>query len=49
LENAIEEIALTMAPILVEAGMPYSTECRPRLAFGKKLDEQVLELLFGKR
>jgi hypothetical protein len=26
---------------ILEVGMPYATECRPRLAFGKKLDEQV--------
>jgi acetolactate synthase-1/2/3 large subunit len=44
LENAIAEIALTTKPILVEVAMPYATECRPRLAFGKKLDEQVPDL-----
>ena len=41
LENAIETITLTTSPILLEIGMPYAAECRPRLAFGKKLDEQV--------
>lgn len=38
--KAIGEISLTTVPILVEVGMPYATECRPRLSFGKKLDEQ---------
>jgi acetolactate synthase-1/2/3 large subunit len=28
-------------PFLLELNMPYATECRPRLAFGKKLDEQL--------
>lgn len=41
LEKAISEIALETGPILLEVRMPYATECRPRLAFGKKLDEQV--------
>lgn len=40
LQNAIKQIAETSLPILVEVNMPYATECRPRLAFGKKLDEQ---------
>ena len=25
---------------LLEIGMPYATECRPRLTFGNRLDEQ---------
>ena len=44
LENAIEEIARTTVPILLEVAMPYATECRPRLAFGSKLDEQFPKL-----
>jgi acetolactate synthase-1/2/3 large subunit len=41
LEKAIEKIASSTEPSLLEVGMPYATECRPRLAFGKRLDEQV--------
>lgn len=37
---AIEHLALNNEPVLIEISMPYATECRPRLAFGKKLDEQ---------
>lgn len=44
LESAIEKIVLSTEPILLEVGMPYATECRPRLAFGKKLDDQYPEL-----
>lgn len=40
LERAIDEISRTATPFLLEVAMPYATECRPRLAFGKKLDEQ---------
>jgi acetolactate synthase-1/2/3 large subunit len=40
LEKSIKMIASTAAPILLEIVMPYATECRPRLAFGRKLDEQ---------
>lgn len=40
LEVAIRTIATTNKPFLLEVGMPYATECRPRLAFGGKLDEQ---------
>ena len=43
LEKAIDTIASTTDPILIEVAMPYATECRPRLAFGKKLDQQVPE------
>jgi len=42
--NAVEMIASTASPILLEIIMPYATECRPRLAFGRKLDEQHPEL-----
>ncbi|MGZ4956441.1 MAG: thiamine pyrophosphate-binding protein [Methylobacter sp.] len=45
LEKAVKTIASATAPILLEIGMPYATECRPRLTFGKKLDEQVPELM----
>jgi len=44
LEKAIAEIAKSTAPILVEVFMPYATECRPRLSFGLKLDEQSPKL-----
>jgi acetolactate synthase I/II/III large subunit len=37
---AIEAAAASSRPFLVEIEMPYATECRPRLAFGNKLDEQ---------
>lgn len=40
LENAMRAIAASSKPVLVELAMPYATECRPRLTFGKKLDEQ---------
>ena len=40
LETVIETIASTTSPFLIEVAMPYANECRPRLAFGKKLDEQ---------
>jgi acetolactate synthase-1/2/3 large subunit len=40
LEQAIGTIASAATPILLEVVMPYATECRPRLAFGGKLDEQ---------
>ncbi|MFT0171975.1 thiamine pyrophosphate-binding protein [Paraburkholderia mimosarum] len=40
LEDAIQAIAESSKPLLVELVMPYATECRPRLAFGKKLDDQ---------
>lgn len=45
LEKAVEIVISTTSPILLEIGMPYATECRPRLTFGKKLDEQVPELI----
>lgn len=45
LVKAIEMIASTGSPILLEIIMPYATECRPRLAFGKKLDEQHPEII----
>jgi acetolactate synthase-1/2/3 large subunit len=33
-------IAENKGPLLIEVMMPDATECRPRLAFGSKLDEQ---------
>ncbi|MGZ5027542.1 MAG: thiamine pyrophosphate-binding protein [Methylobacter sp.] len=44
LAQVIEAIAASSGPFLLEINMPYATECRPRLTFGKKLDEQVPEL-----
>ena len=44
IEKAIAEIAKSTAPILVEVFMPYETECRSRLSFGLKLDEQSPKL-----
>jgi acetolactate synthase I/II/III large subunit len=44
MDKAIKQIALSTAPILLEVRMPYATECRPRLSFGKKLDDQVLNI-----
>ena len=43
LERAIEMLVSIRSPILLELAMPYATECRPRLAFGKKLDKPVPE------
>ena len=40
LEKGIEKVASTDGPFLLEVEMPYATECRPRLTFGNKLDEQ---------
>lgn len=37
---AIRSFEREATPALVEIGMPGATECRPRLAFGAKLDEQ---------
>ena len=40
LKQAIHQIVIASTPLMIEIEMPYATECRPRLAFGKKLDEQ---------
>lgn len=40
LQQAMSRICATPAPLLIEISMPYATECRPRLVFGKMLDEQ---------
>lgn len=37
---AISKASETKKPFLIEVMMPNATECRPRLAFGSKLDEQ---------
>jgi len=37
-------IAENKGPLLIEVMMPDATECRPRLAFGSKLDEQFPSL-----
>lgn len=44
LAKAIEEIAQATGPVLLEVVMPYATECRPRLEFGNKLDNQLPKL-----
>ena len=38
---AMHSMAGRKGPFLLELAMPYATECRPRLAFGRKLDEQL--------
>ncbi|AHI67782.1 thiamine pyrophosphate-binding protein [Burkholderia thailandensis] len=40
LQGAIDMIAGSSRPLLIEIAMPEATECRPRLAFGRKLDDQ---------
>ncbi len=37
---ALHEMSQTDQPLLIEVMMPEATECRPRLTFGGKLDEQ---------
>jgi acetolactate synthase-1/2/3 large subunit len=37
---AFEKMAGKSSPLLIEIMMEGATECRPRLAFGGKLDEQ---------
>ena len=44
LENAVMRIRDRQGPLLVELLMDEATECRPRLAFGCRLDEQVPSL-----
>lgn len=36
----ISILATHRKPLLIEVAMDYATECRPRLSFGSKLDEQ---------
>ena len=40
MDNALSAIVDQKGPILIEVMMDGATECRPRLAFGSKLDEQ---------
>lgn len=40
LQPAFEKMAGNTSPLLIEIMMEGATECRPRLAFGGKLDEQ---------
>ena len=40
LQSAFDKMAESTAPLLIEIMMEGATECRPRLAFGGKLDEQ---------
>jgi len=40
MEQAISSIVNNKGPLLIEIIMEDATECRPRLAFGSKLDEQ---------
>lgn len=40
LQSAFEKVAGNTSPLLIEIMMEGATECRPRLAFGGKLDEQ---------
>lgn len=40
LNIALQGLAARKTPYLIEVSMEYATECRPRLAFGAKLDEQ---------
>ena len=40
LRSAFEKMAEATSPLLIEIMMEGATECRPRLAFGGKLDEQ---------
>lgn len=40
LAPAMAALAASRGPLLLEVAMPYASECRPRLAFGMKLDEQ---------
>ena len=44
LPHALRTLASVSGPFLLEVDMPYATECRPRLAFGRKLDQQLPEL-----
>jgi len=42
--QVIESSAHQQTPVLIELMMEGATECRPRLAFGAKLDQQLPEL-----
>jgi acetolactate synthase-1/2/3 large subunit len=40
MDRVLSLIAEHKGPLLIEIMMEGATECRPRLAFGSKLDEQ---------
>ena len=44
MKNILPKVAQHKGPLLIEAIMDGATECRPRLAFGSKLDEQFPKL-----
>ncbi len=44
MERALNLIPMHKGPLLIEIMMEGATECRPRLAFGSKLDEQFPKL-----
>ncbi|MDO8262968.1 MAG: thiamine pyrophosphate-binding protein [Gallionella sp.] len=44
MDRALKLIAECKGPLLIEIMMDGATECRPRLAFGSKLDEQFPQL-----
>ena len=44
LDRVLSLVAQHKGPMLIEVMMEGATECRPRLAFGSKLDEQVPKL-----
>ena len=44
MDNALSLILNHKGPMLIEIMMDGATECRPRLAFGSKLDEQFPKL-----
>ena len=44
MDNALNLVSNHKGPLLIEIMMDGATECRPRLAFGSKLDEQFPKL-----
>jgi acetolactate synthase I/II/III large subunit len=44
MDHALNLIADHKGPLLIEIMMDGATECRPRLAYGSKLDEQFPKL-----
>ena len=44
MKNILPKVAQHKGPLLIEVVMDGATECRPRLAFGSKLDEQFPQL-----
>jgi len=45
LERALDLILSKSGPFLIEVVMENATECRPRLSYGSKLDEQLPKLI----